>query len=330
MNIEIVWQELNKEVPSPELLKNLINTTTEFQKLLFAKFCQELALENPDGDNVWSIIHWVRYAEIFQPEDYVKPILFAVKKKVLTEINQDYQDTYFYNSLSCFLEDIIGPQHENFLMEEWNKAEDEDWKKELLTYLAKARTKNPIIIELMAKVWDEDLVEGSFYLHDNPHPRLIDLADSHIEFMAPWYKYIWSKSDHRNLDMMDWIEVTSAWVRAKFPEEERKYDRKMTSLESIHKWIDIKSNNKSINDELLQPYNDYVKWREAKIERYFLSSLPEDWRDWFLSVDMSLELRADFQNDLAEAGLFKLGSISKNGPCPCGSGKKAKRCCYKE
>jgi len=41
-------------------------------------------------------------------------------------------------------------------------------------------------------------------------------------------------------------------------------------------------------------------------------------------------MRIDFQQELTEAGLFKFGSVSKNGPCPCGSGKKAKRCCYRE
>ena len=130
--------------------------------------------------------------------------------------------------------------------------------------------------------------------------------------------------------MMDWIEVISAWVKAKFSEEEKHFDFKMTPLESIQNWINIKSNNKLSDDHLIHLNDEYVKWRKAKIERYFLSPLPEDWRDWLLSPHLSSELRTDFQQELTEAGLFKFGSVSKNGPCPCGSGKKAKRCCYKE
>ncbi len=330
MNIETKWQELNKEDPSPELLKGLLNTTTDFQKLFFAKFCQELEAENPDGDNDWAIIHWVRYAEIFRPEDYVKPILNAVKKMVLFEMKEDYQDSFIYNSLTCFLEEIIGPQHESLLIDEWNIAEDDDWKEELLGYLAQAQTKNTSILIRMVRAWDDDLFKASSYLYDHPHPKLIDLASSYIDFMGPWYKYIWSKGDFRSLDTLDWIEVTSAWVKAKFPEEEKQFDLKMTPLESIHNWINIKSKNKISDDVFIGIHDKYVKWREAKIERYFLSSLPEDWRDWLLSPHVTPETRADFQKDLIEAGLFKFGSVSKNGPCPCGSGKKAKRCCYKE
>ena len=330
MNIEKTWQELNKEDPSPELLKDLLKISGDSQKLFFAKFCQELSAEDCDGENEWSIIHWVRYAEIFQPEDYVRPILNAVKKMVQTEISEDYEDTYIYNSLTCFLEEFIGLEHEILLLEEWDKAEDADWKEELLTYLAKAQTKNPVIIDKLVNEWDEDLFKASSFLYDYPHPKLIEVADSHIEFMAPWYKYIWSKGDYSSLDMMDWIEVISAWAKAKFPEEEKHFDFKMTPLESIQNWINIKSNNKPSDDHFIRLNDEYVKWREAKIERYFLSSLPEDWKDWLLSPHLSPELRTDFQQELTEAGLFKFGSVTKNGPCPCGSGRKAKRCCYKE
>jgi hypothetical protein len=46
VNIEKTWQELNKEDPSPELLKDLLKISGDSQKLFFAKFCQELTSED--------------------------------------------------------------------------------------------------------------------------------------------------------------------------------------------------------------------------------------------------------------------------------------------
>ena len=326
LTVELIWQKLNVQDPEVDFLQELRTLPANAKDELFSKYCSALLSDDPDFES--AIMNWTRYAAVIDPQAYFTPILAAVKRMLHEADVEEMLDTYYYNSLRCFLDEHADQRSEEVLLDEWGRAELAEWRELLLGCLANARTKHPGAIQEMVDAWYEDPIVASFSLYEYPHPRLIEAAADYIEEVAPWYKYIWAHASVRSLDTMGWDEATDAWVRAVFPEEERQFDISMTPTEALENWINRLSGPGEIAADLLEKSDRQTRWRKDKIQRYFLSLLPTDWRDWLLHSSVTPEERIDFQQELAEAGLFKLGRISKNGPCPCGSGKKAKRCCH--
>jgi preprotein translocase subunit SecA len=89
----------------------------------------------------------------------------------------------------------------------------------------------------------------------------------------------------------------------------------------------------SDKDDNQNYYHAELKERNAILESEFLAQLPSDLSAWLnlsnVSDDQKEELIEEFNyiaNLRATKNKVKVG---RNDPCPCGSGKKYKKCCLK-
>lgn len=218
----------------------------------------------------------------------IQNALVRLKEMVVSYEDDEYVMEDEFDELDFFLCENLTLEYEGLLLEHWNENENlhPNWKRELLSYFAKIRTKNSIILKSFRAYWNVDPQASGLFLQDHPHPELFDACSDWIEGSAPWYKYIGSKTENSSIDHLDWVEATVAWVSYMFPERVKDFEEKSLGLKG-----------KRLQKLLLEE----VKWREAVIQKYFLSSFPEHAEEWLLTTDLSPEFRKEFCEMLEES-----------------------------
>lgn len=167
-----------------------------------------------------------------------------------------------------------------------------------------------------------------------------------LQFIAPMIKYIESNRMESEYQC-EWIEIGSAWAEKNFSQPRREKliknvqvsddDFLMKTLgrsdKRTYKMIMDRYKKISDKDDNQNYYHAELKERNAILESEFLAQLPSDLSAWLnlsnVSDDQKEELIEEFNyiaNLRATKNKVKVG---RNDPCPCGSGKKYKKCCLK-
>ncbi len=212
----------------------------------------------------------------------------VIRKALLTlrDMVQTYEDDEYvmeddFDALDTFLMSTLTLEDEALLLEFWSNGKNlhPNWKRELLSYFARIRTKNPSILKTLCEYWDEDPLNSALFLQDYPNPKLFNVCSDWIEGYTPWFKYIGSQTEYNTIDHVDWVEATTAWVNYQYPE-------KFASFNDQAKKLKGKKLQKFMDDEILR--------REEVIERYFLSKFPEKVEDWLSNTELDPEYRKEF------------------------------------
>lgn len=262
-------------------------------------------------------------------------------------LSRDDEGEILRDSCIFYLEQVLTNEHHQFLYEKWKffQFQKHHFEHDVLILLINSGfTNNEVKVRAKQMIWDHPF-DGWY----KPILARIMKEDAEFQseikarlrFISPIIKYMEQFSDDNDY-FDEWDDLGAVWVDINLNEKITKIDKSDSTDEGDEEFL-IKilgySNDRTANmifdrfEKNLQNTSDEEGIeRVKKLKRFqkeILDALPAKFNDWADSLGTTMAQKKEFNTALFEYGeeLSFGKKIGRNDPCPCGSGRKFKKCC---